>query len=70
MKITEINRSTDFSKLSNEDIESAIYDYYMHKENYKKSNRNIEAIRKLLPVAKSRKLYSDADIRAMGGNVE
>lgn len=70
VKITEINRSTDFSKLSNEDIESAIDDYYMHKENYKKSNRNIEAIRKLLPMAKNRKLYSDADIRAMGGNVE
>ena len=70
MKITEINRNTNLNILSNEDICSAINDYFRHKEDYKQDNRNIETMRKLLYVAKTKNLFPDLKIRAMGLNVE
>ena len=69
MNITEVNRETDFNILSDEDIRAAIDDYFEHKEKYIGKMYITEAIRKLLFVARIRKLYTKTEIMAMGHRV-
>ena len=60
---------TKASELSNEEIQSFIMEYFENVDKFKGKSEIVTSMRELLYEAKCRKLYTDAEIRAMGAEV-